>query len=130
MIYLKAMLISYQEALPLELSHNNVNITTCNTYLNQKITAHGIMHLQLETGQCLDHQNFQKRTNISTNSSRSHINSSDTYTANQRSNTIRGGEPTVWGRGNGGGESVIQEGGDQYHNKTGPSNGGYVQGVP
>ena len=50
MIYLKALLTFHQEALPLASPHNTAKITTCHTYLNQKITAHGIMHFQLETG--------------------------------------------------------------------------------
>ena len=40
----------HKEALPLALSHNTMNITTCYTFINQKITAHGTMHLKLDTG--------------------------------------------------------------------------------
>ena len=47
MIYLKGILIFRQEALPLALSNNTVNITTCHTYINQKITAHGIMYFHI-----------------------------------------------------------------------------------
>ena len=53
MIYSKEMLIYHLEALPLELPHNTVNITTCHTSTNQKITANVIMNLQLETGQMI-----------------------------------------------------------------------------
>ena len=45
------MLILHQEALPLAFIHNTVNITTFHTYINKKITAHGIMHFRIETGQ-------------------------------------------------------------------------------
>ena len=51
MIYLKAMLIFYKEALPLALSYNTVKIKTCHTYIKNKITAHGIMNFQIEIGQ-------------------------------------------------------------------------------
>ena len=51
MIYLKKLLIFHQDAIPLESPHNTMNITTFHTYLNQKITAHGIIHFQLEKGQ-------------------------------------------------------------------------------
>ena len=51
MIYLKAFLLFHQEALPLASPHNNLNITTCHTSLNQKIKTHGIMNFQQEIGQ-------------------------------------------------------------------------------
>ena len=44
------MSISHQEALPLELYHNTVNITTCHISPNQQTKAHGIMHYRLEKG--------------------------------------------------------------------------------
>ena len=43
------MSIYRQEALPLALYHNTVNITTYHISPNQQITAHGVMHLQIET---------------------------------------------------------------------------------
>ena len=37
--------------LPLASQQNTVNNKACHTYLNHRITSHGIIHFQLETGQ-------------------------------------------------------------------------------
>ena len=61
MIYLKAMIIFNQEALPLAASKNTDNSTTCHTSLKWKITVHGIMNLQIKTGKIFGHSASAKK---------------------------------------------------------------------